>query len=563
MWTRITLILLSCSLLIQAEIIPSYRRTTWNPGVSGGIPDSSTMTIYTNCGASVTLAQLNAVLASCPSNQVITLAAGNYSFAGPIEFGRSEGVVLRGAGMTNTFITITANPGDGNITIGTETDRLNPAYAWNITSGYTKGSTSLVLSNVTGLPKIGHIIAIDQLNDGSLVEDDLGDGGDYTSRLSGERAQCQYVILTSSNGNTIGISPGLHMGNWAAAQSPQCWWWTSDDTCWSGVEDFTITNNAGTGTSAVLIQEARDCWVKNIRCYKSPTDFVRTIQCIHITVEGCSMLSAQSGSSQSYGVTWFMTSDSLMWNCNSYSMAASYVDAPQAMGNVCAYNYFTNSSYDDINVNWDIAAIASHDAHSCMNLHEGNWANKAYIDNDHGSASHNTEFRNRYHGKQADPRTLNTHSYVAQGWCRSNNIVGNILGTTGYHTNYWCTNQTQSDNYGDWSIIILGRDGQPGWGNDIPGSTYIHGNWDSANAAQTWDSGNEDHTLPDSLFLTAKPSWWGICPWPPYDPVTLNISATNIPAGYRYIFGTNPPAGDPAPRRLRVIEARVGTIRTP
>ena len=43
-----------------------------------------------------------------------------------------------------------------------------------------------------------------------------------------------------------------------------------------------------------------------------------------------------------------------------------------------------------------------------------------------------------------------------------------------------------------------------------------HGNYDYANNAVVWDPNIPDHTIPDSLYLTGEPSWWGSpsC-WPP------------------------------------------------
>jgi hypothetical protein len=47
--------------------------------------------------------------------------------------------------------------------------------------------------------------------------------------------------------------------------------------------------------------------------------------------------------------------------------------------------------------------------------------------------------------------------------------------------------------------------------------------------------------LPASLFRAAKPSWWGILPWPAFDPASPNMNNAAIPAGYRYVYGTDAP----------------------
>src|SRR4051812_19838884 len=82
---------------LDAEIIPQIRRADWTQaGVRGGIPKVST--IYTTLSPGATLAQLNSAIRACPSNQVVKLSPGQYTFAGPIDFGQKKGVVLRGAG---------------------------------------------------------------------------------------------------------------------------------------------------------------------------------------------------------------------------------------------------------------------------------------------------------------------------------------------------------------------------------------------------------------------------------------------------------------------------------
>jgi hypothetical protein len=60
-------------------------------------------------------------------------------------------------------------------------------------------------------------------------------------------------------------------------------------------------------------------------------------------------------------------------------------------------------------------------------------------------------------------------------------------------------------------------------------------------------------TLPASLYLQAKPAWFGQLTWPPFDPTAPNVSYDAIPAGYRYQHGVDP-TGQPAPPvGLRII----------
>jgi hypothetical protein len=47
--------------------------------------------------------------------------------------------------------------------------------------------------------------------------------------------------------------------------------------------------------------------------------------------------------------------------------------------------------------------------------------------------------------------------------------------------------------------------------------------------------------ISNSYVYAAKPSWFGNCPWPPFDPASpSSVAETNIPAGYRYAMGSEP-----------------------
>jgi len=79
----------------------------------------------------------------------------------------------------------------------------------------------------------------------------------------------------------------------------------------------------------------------------------------------------------------------------------------------------------------------------------------------------------------------------------------------------------------------------------VKANTLIHGNWDAHNNDVVWDSKIADKSIPNSLFLSSKPGWFGSLKWPPYGPDESPTSVTGdlakIPAGYRLVFGSNPP----------------------
>jgi PKD repeat protein len=85
----------------------------------------------------------------------------------------------------------------------------------------------------------------------------------------------------------------------------------------------------------------------------------------------------------------------------------------------------------------------------------------------------------------------------------------------------------------------------------VSATAYRHGNYDVVTGDIVWCSTNTDHSIPASLLYRHKPSWFGDRPWPPFDPaygalIASNLMAhTNIPAGYRFVYGVDPPADHP------------------
>jgi hypothetical protein len=86
-----------------------------------------------------------------------------------------------------------------------------------------------------------------------------------------------------------------------------------------------------------------------------------------------------------------------------------------------------------------------------------------------------------------------------------------------------------------WRLGFAG----PNWAIDpnVKATLLRHGNWDSVTNGVVWDPAISNHTLPASLYLSGKPSWWGSSlPWPPIGPDVSPLS-NKIPAQVRYEAG--------------------------
>ena len=91
--------------------------------------------------------------------------------------------------------------------------------------------------------------------------------------------------------------------------------------------------------------------------------------------------------------------------------------------------------------------------------------------------------------------------------------------------------------------IFTGSNGYQALDLDVQASVIDKGNYmySSGGTPGSMTSLGGD-TLPNSLFRTSKPPWFGNLAWPPFDPTAPNSAAYDrIPAGYRFLRGVDPP----------------------
>jgi hypothetical protein len=283
-------------------------------GVTGGIPSgawpncsTAQCTTVTSAGASATVAQILAAVASCSggSGCVVNLTAGTFNLTTGLCLKGYSNVALRGAGANQTFIV----PATGTSSCGTASgsalsasapmaivanDSSNANAPGNLTTVVSgsmtiPGSSTVTLASMGSL-KVGGMIIFDQLDSiadaGGLLEIGHtasasfvtpGVGGPYTTEGGGPSAdmgaraascaitgpancyhQQQYATITSCNGTaTIGtnctgsnvvitFSPPLMASNWSTANSMSAWGPTNPTT-FVGVEDMSIDATNVTG----------------------------------------------------------------------------------------------------------------------------------------------------------------------------------------------------------------------------------------------------------------------------------------------------------------------------
>lgn len=595
---RIILFLMLISVVAHAEIIPTYRRTTWQDrvGVPGGIPRRSTTNAVLTSGASNTAIQ-NA-LNACPSNQVVYLEPGTYDVTGVVI---PNGVTLRGGG-TNTVINAATGASDSSpIFFGERSHNGWPEFptTTSVSSGSTDGSVSIVVASASGFA-VGGMFLINELNDtnfvtnfgenfsGDLIANQCGqcdDGWGSQTRLRG-----QVCEITNISGTTIGFQPPLFKGY---SLTPQAYPYTVQARM-ASLEDLKIVGTDHGFTEHIAMSRVNHCWVSGIWSDTPDGDHVWMSWAFRCEIRDSMFHNAlwhgPGVTDATVKLNWKSTAclieNNIMWRCHT-SVMLNYGCA----GNVIAYNYSTNSyHHNDVeaNLEWMIQDFSYHNAHAQFNLFEGNIGTQYHPDSLHGSSSHNTALRNRFMGRNYYCPPLNSNGALdcASGFYETdneaattfapttstNNLVGNILGYSGMSGTYLITADDGWNNAEEPYTWVFGIEGSHDntadcqWGQDRPfTSVLMHGNYAYTTNDIQWDSGIADHDIPQSYYLTGKPAWWGCAQtWPYVDPTSPStFSITNLPAAHRFYYGTNAPtngcAGAVSPRnppRIRGIKIR-------
>lgn len=609
----LTLLCLSAcaSAQLWSGVVAPTRAIDWsNAGVPGGIPNRTTICSTLDPGA--TLAQINSAISSCPAGEVVYLNAGTYSgLSGVIQM--KSNVTLRGAGANQTFLVWTA-PGscgfNGMICIwnGDGNWQGGPDNTANWTAGYTQRATSITLSSYTNL-KVGQILNLDQVSPttdpGGIWVCVNNPNGTSTYNVTPyctqnpdntmsvgrpDRFQQQAVTVVSCGTSTFGasctsgsitISPGLYAPNWSSSQSPGAWWQTTMPMTGAGVENMSINGASMSGNSAtgVMIYNSYGNWVKglaiiNASCTTSETcapmsSHVFVANSSHNTVRD-SYLYGSDNEAEGYGVdTGYSSGDNLVENNIAQHLSGGICITEGSTGDVCGYNYAVDNFFGS---NWQVPSQQSHNSGEGYTLFEGNIGYGQGADNINGNHYMITSFRNYLNGRDTaeesggGPKTSATYAYFPYAYSRYFNAIGNVLGTSGYHTIYQSSASSTTDcgssSNANVSIYVLGYSNQNGinYSASCSGSSFTipddlkvattlmrWGNYDTVNAAVRWVSSEvpssdpyypnpvpSSETLPASFYYTSQPSWWGTMPWPAVGPDVTGGTIANV-GGHVYL----------------------------
>jgi hypothetical protein len=449
----------------------------------------------------------------------------------------------------------------------------------NWTGGFSQGATSITVASVgsTGIVN-GQELIVDQQNDlndngGSIVCDSNGGKGPNVSGTTvcmantvsnGEigrtvggsggysYSQQQRVIVTAGCSTTcsgagpftLTISPGLYANNWGnhGANTTAVWWVFPSE--YVGIENMTIDHTNTTSSAGNTFWNCSNCWVKNIRDIKVNNEHVLIYNSSRDEVRDSYFFETKNFASQSYGILLYPASDCLIEN-NIFQQITSPILAG-GEGNVFGYNYWIDNIV--ASPTYGQGTYPSHDVGNLFELWEGNIGNSLIMDQLHGTSGLETIFRNWLNGRDWNTCTYLSgtctdannygHSPTAQtypldfdSYNRGMNVIGNVLGTPGYHTNYQAiTPNTYTGTQCNQSIYEMGWGGAPCTnqqgvlGDSVVISSLMRwGNYDVVNAAVRWNSAESSpgavqwiaaqttpstETLPNSFYLNSAPTFF-------------------------------------------------------
>ncbi len=533
------------------DIIPETRLYEWGAycGIPGGIPQRTT--IYATLQPGATAAQITAAINACPSGQVVYLSAGTFNLgSGRITWPRTKsGVTLRGAGAGRTIIT-------GNTTniIDNSYTQFNESSGISVVSGYAQGSTSIVLgSSPSANFAAGNLMVIGEDSSRDKFGDDIGtyarDGLATTIYNTTPASRCfKYLVrIAGVSGNTIHLAAPIPVGFSAGLNIkayPQA---NSGCATMCGMEDFTLYN---VGDPIKLYTTDR-FWVKGVefdRCPYGDVGALHIISSFQFEVRGCYFHDAPGWPNQvdgiCVGVNYGVCNGLFIDNISHKTSALFEINGASA--NAFLFNYEWGTARAANQMACIFPMFYHHGPHCMMNLFEGNIGTAFSGGGYHGSDSHGVVFRNNFCGLHplfTDERkmiNLPRGSYYYS-------IVGNVLGDPSWNPDAYSASGSFGHSYGTMYVL-----GYPNTGNSsmTPATTWSthpnvypdaavaatilrHGNYDYFHKDVVWDDGIASRALPDSLFYTGKPAFFGSLPWPAIGPdVTGRVS--QIPARARW-----------------------------
>jgi len=535
---------------VDPDLVPAECRTTWAPGVKGGIPSRTTIytTIYADHFGNGTVEAseyIRSQILACPPEQTVLLSAGTFQINDYVLLDKD--ITLRGAGPGQTLLRKTNGAVEGShlsdeqeplVIIGPERWPKLDAPT-NLTADGVKGSMSVVVQDATAFTA-GDFALLDEDHYATGAWRDLpprnGQPHDvkiwasdrivfppYTpGYVEGEpfppeltwfsrpgRPLNEIKEIASVSGNTITFTTPLHT-DYHLAQAAQLTNYVHPHVRRAGLEDLTVS---GGSDANVVFETAAECWLKNVDSTSWLGPGVAVNQSFRVEVRdsylhdgvhpypggGGYCLSLSGGSAE------VLIENNVVLNANKNMVVRS-----SGAGSVVGYNYMDNSFIGNYHEWVEVGINGSHMLGGHHILFEGNQSHNYDSDNTHGGAICMTVFRNHLVGRRRDfPGQVNGRcaGLMFGSWWHA--FLGNVLGEDGQMDGW------SFETWADKTIWKLGYD-PSNWGQaadpKVLETVLRDGNFDYLTNTVKWD--RDQQPLPASLYLTEKPAFFGAHPWP-------------------------------------------------
>jgi hypothetical protein len=568
-------------------IIPADRLTTWRPGVQG-IPLRTTICATLNAstygnGSAEASSAIQAAINACPAGQVVKLSAGTFRI-NTSHLLVSKGITLRGAGPTQTILRKTngATPGsyqptnaqpvivvgpnrwpasDSSTSRNLAANAAAGAYTVTLasTAGFAPGQFVLLdednynkgawtpLPNRNGAPTAARIFATDRVvwqrhNPGAPEDDPFPSANAWFCRPGRPISEMKEIAAVA--GNTVTFTTPVHI-SYRVAHQAQLTRYTGINVHvkLAGVEDLSVE---GGSDGAIRFEAAAYSWARNVGNTVWLGEGVAINHSFRVELRDSFIHDAAwpypggggYAISLAKGSADVLIENNIVMQANKVMVARS-----SGAGTVVGYNYMDDGlvGYDE---GWQEVGInGSHMVGPHHMLFEGNASFNYDSDDTHGNAIYHTVFRNHLSGfRRTYPGLGNarTAGLMYGSWWHS--FVGNVLGVAG-QMNGWVY---QDSNYpwGGPAIWKLGYN-PIHWEQDadpkVLSTVLREGNFDYLTNQVRWDTAPK--TIPSSLYLPAKPAFFGALTWPWVDPTGTQKLHT-LPAKSRFVSGN--PFGAPS-----------------
>jgi hypothetical protein len=532
-----------------ADVLPAGRRTLWNPGLPGGVPFRTTVcatvdaSTYGNGTVDAT-AGIQAAIDACPEGQVVQLSAGNFLVNGAWPITLDRGVVLRGAGASQTRLRKTSAEANPVILIGVRWPEEQGSV--NLTADAAKGATSVQVANTAGLT-VGRLVLVDETTDDSFVywgRDPAvapgGEGRGWFTRY--DRPVGQMLEIAAISGNTVSFTTPLHIAFRTARAAQLTRYTVPWGARYAGVEELYVR---GGQDDNITVRLAMYSWIRGVESDWSSGDsigFDTSFRCVLRDSYAHDTPSPYPGGAGYLLALNEYTADTLVENNIFVNANKVMVMRASGGGNVIGYNYFDNG-YIEYYPGWmETGLNASHLACPHFELFEGNLAFNIDGDDTWGGAVYNTYFRNHATGRRRSfPDVDNRRAIGLMYGHYYYNFVGNVLGLPGQTPapytalaieDFW---PWSDDPVSMWRLGYSPEDWNGPADARVISTVHRHANFDYVSSAVQFAAGF-DQALPDSLYLPSKPGFFGTRVWPWVNP-TAATKLLVLPAKARYDAG--------------------------